>query len=300
MKIILSNQKANRATRHQAGVGARSPQCAALNGNGFGKWPSSESRLGNDSGCSDRTAGGNACHGQRSSDPGVEVVPAWVWRRVAVLAFTLIELLVVIAIIALLAAMVIPITGAVQKSKIRSTCRAQLHQITGAIDAYKVKLGHYPPTDTNNPAVNPLYYELKGTVVNPNGNIFSTLDGSAAITNSSISAIYGANISGFVNSTRGGGDEGSVAADFLKGVKNGQYLINPDGFADNAVFLGTQSDGPLMFTRTNKPPPAKLNPWRYNSVNPTNNPNTYDLWIDVLVGGKTNRICNWSDNYIVL
>ena len=37
-----------------------------------------------------------------------------------------------------------------------------------------------------------------------------------------------------------------------------------------------------------------LNPWRYNSLNPTNNPGSYDLWIQLRIGGKTNLICNWT------
>jgi len=37
-----------------------------------------------------------------------------------------------------------------------------------------------------------------------------------------------------------------------------------------------------------------LNPWRYNSANPTNNPGSYDLWIQLKIGGKTNLISNWS------
>jgi len=41
--------------------------------------------------------------------------------------------------------------------------------------------------------------------------------------------------------------------------------------------------------------PTRSNPWRYNSSNPRYNPKSYDLWIDVTVGGKTNRVCNWSD-----
>jgi hypothetical protein len=39
---------------------------------------------------------------------------------------------------------------------------------------------------------------------------------------------------------------------------------------------------------------ANQNPWRYNSSNPTNNPNGYDLWIDLSISGKTNRISNWN------
>jgi hypothetical protein len=33
----------------------------------------------------------------------------------------------------------------------------------------------------------------------------------------------------------------------------------------------------------------------YVSSNPKHNTHTYDLWIDVVVGGKTNRISNWSN-----
>ena len=46
-------------------------------------------------------------------------------------------------------------------------------------------------------------------------------------------------------------------------------------------------------------PPHKINPYRYNSSSPTNNPRSYDLWIDVLIGGKINRISNWSEQPIV-
>jgi hypothetical protein len=37
-----------------------------------------------------------------------------------------------------------------------------------------------------------------------------------------------------------------------------------------------------------------INPWRYNSSNPTNNPGSYDLWVQLSISGKTNLICNWS------
>ncbi|MCX8092101.1 MAG: hypothetical protein N3I86_14405, partial [Verrucomicrobiae bacterium] len=39
----------------------------------------------------------------------------------------------------------------------------------------------------------------------------------------------------------------------------------------------------------------RLNPWRYNSSHPTNNPGGYDLWVDLVLAGKTNRISNWSE-----
>ncbi len=36
-----------------------------------------------------------------------------------------------------------------------------------------------------------------------------------------------------------------------------------------------------------------INPWRY--VNPgINNPNSYDLWVQLVISGRTNLVCNWS------
>ena len=31
-----------------------------------------------------------------------------------------------------------------------------------------------------------------------------------------------------------------------------------------------------------------------STANPTNNPSTYDLYIQLMINGKTNLICNWS------
>ena len=56
-------------------------------------------------------------------------------------------------------------------------------------------------------------------------------------------------------------------------------------------------------SRINSMPPGSVGNyvcWRYNSTNPAHNPGTFDLWVDVLIGGKTNRFSNWSrDEFIV-
>src|SRR4051812_16686378 len=65
--------------------------------------------------------------------------------RASTFGFTLIELLIVIAIMAILAAMVIPISGAVNRNKIKAKARGQLELVATWIDLYKAKLGHYPP-----------------------------------------------------------------------------------------------------------------------------------------------------------
>ena len=63
--------------------------------------------------------------------------------------------------------------------------------------------------------------------------------------------------------------------------------------------LGEPVDGPLMYTNasiltSSNLTVLRINPWRYNSSNPTNNVNSYDLWVDIIMKGKTNRYSNWS------
>ena len=41
--------------------------------------------------------------------------------------------------------------------------------------------------------------------------------------------------------------------------------------------------------------PKTVNPWRYNSSNPSNNPNSYDLWAEIRVGDETIIIGNWDN-----
>jgi hypothetical protein len=101
-------------------------------------------------------------------------------------------------------------------------------------------------------------------------------------------------VTGFANTTRGAGDETVRAQNFfVGGLRTGQFTTNGAG---TLTVLGDSAiDGPSD-AMVNK----KLNPWRYNSSSPTNNPGTYDLWIDYLFGGQTNRICNWSDRPLVV
>ena len=219
------------------------------------------------------------------------------FEKSGTLAFTLIELLVVIAIIAILAAMIFPVAGVVTRAKIRSVARAELAQIETGIESYKIKLGHYPPDNNGLWTTNQLYYELVGTTLN-NG-VYKTLDGSAQINASEVSNVF-KSVSGFVNCTvGGGGDEGGSAKAFLNSLKPDQLTELDSG----AKLLS----GPVLWPpggyQPVAAPPAKvvgINTWGYNSSHPTNNPTSYDLWIDVLIGGKTNRICNWSKQPLVV
>ena len=222
-------------------------------------------------------------------------------------AFTLIELIVVIAIIALLAAMIIPIAGAVNARKQISVAQTQLKGIELAIEGYKTKLGYYPPDNPTGFVTNQLYFELMGTTNNGVGktqgpDLWVTMDGSAQIgttTTPNINAIFG--VSGFNNtSTRSHSDDsGSAAQSFLNNLTPNQVgLIDPSN--PNIKILVCTVVWPLDKT----PPPIAgnppLNPWRYNSSHPTNNTASYDLWVDLVIRGKTNRVSNWSTQPIKL
>jgi prepilin-type N-terminal cleavage/methylation domain-containing protein len=212
-------------------------------------------------------------------------------------AFTLIELLVVIAIMAILAALIIPITGAVTRHKLRSRTRAELRSIETAIVDYKTKKGFYPPDNPNNAIfLNQLYYELSGTVLS-NG-VYTTLDGNASVNAATqLPGDFGlrSKISGFMNTMKGAGDEGMSAQKYIRDLKPAQVgTLSPSGIKllVGSVGWDVPSSAPI--------PPTNLNPFRYVSTDPTNNPGKFDLWIDILVQGKTNRVCNWSDDVIVL
>jgi len=219
-------------------------------------------------------------------------------------AFTLIELIVVIAVIGILAALVLPIAGAVNKRKQISLAQTQLKGIETAIDGYKTKLGYYPPDNTNNPAINQLYFELLGTTNNGIGqppNLWVTMDGSAQIGSGGSPNITLFNVSGFANtSTRSHSDDsGAAATVFLNNLTPNQIgLYDPAN--QNIKLLVC----PIPWPAEKTPPPDSLNPtlnpWRYNSSHPTNNTGSYDLWVDLVIRGKTNRVCNWNTQPIQL
>ncbi len=233
------------------------------------------------------------------SSPSTALLGRPVRRR---LAFTLIELLIVIAIIAILAGMVFPITKALNRTKLRTRARSELIQFETAIDSYKSKLGTYPPDNPNNFAINPLYYELSGTTLKTLGGAqyYETLDGASRVPadRTFFSSVFGPRVSGFVNCTKtAGGDEGPMAYNFLQGRA---LNANQVGQFNNARLIISSVPWPQDNAYQPVPSGKGMNPWRYNSSNPTNNPGSYDLWIDVIIDGKTNRIGNWSREPLIV
>jgi hypothetical protein len=186
--------------------------------------------------------------------------------------------------------------------------RGELTQMESYINSYKAKLGHYPP-DNRDPntgvllaGLNPLYYELAGTTNSGPNTTFGTIDRTVAMTPGQITAFFGPNVTGFINSTKPGGDEAAVAQKFLVELKPGQIADASGGGGQGRILVctvpGTDPNVPPLVDVNN--PTHPLNPWRYNSSSPTNNTTTFDLWVDIVISGVTNRICNWSPQPLIL
>jgi prepilin-type N-terminal cleavage/methylation domain-containing protein len=206
--------------------------------------------------------------------------------------FTLIELIVVISVIALLAALAMPVFNSVTKHSIIQRAQSENQMIVTAIESYHSAYGFYPPSGTNF-LVNPLYYELVGTTTTNTGSgpsSFTTLDNANTIATATISSTFG--IGGFMNCTKGSGEDMKNAQNFIPGLKPGMIATNSNGVI--FIVTGASSDPgyqPLPGVYSSVGLPA--NPWCYTYPG-TNNPNSYDLWLNLTVGGKTNVICNWS------
>jgi prepilin-type N-terminal cleavage/methylation domain-containing protein len=208
-------------------------------------------------------------------------------------AFTLIELLVVISIIAVLSAFAIPVLKSVARKKVLDRTRAEMAQLQTALESYKATYGFYPPSNPKNPGsplINPLYFELLGTT--NNSGIYQTLDGSATIGAGAANMNNAFGLSGFINCSKvGAGEDSPAAKNFLPGLSTGQI-----GSASNNTVLVTCLIASVGGPDVNYKPffgTPNFNPWRY--VNPgVNNPNSYDLWVQLVIGGRTNLVCNWS------
>ena len=211
------------------------------------------------------------------------------------LAFTLIELLVVISIIGILAAFTIPALKSFKRTSIINQTKAEMAQLETAIDSFKAAYGFYPPTGTNDARVNPLYFELLGTSkVTIGGNpCFQTLDTSANIKVADVPKAF-PGLDGFVNCTKpGAGEDAPAARNFLSGLKEKRIgvITNPAVPPFPVTVLVAAVGGP----DENYQPfnAVGVNPWRYACPG-TNNPNSYDLWMQLSINGKMNLICNWS------
>ncbi len=212
-------------------------------------------------------------------------------------AFTLVELLVVISIIGVLAGFTLVALKPARALQYKKVATAEMNHLETALENYKAKYGAYPPSNQNAPGVYPapldrsqfsqLYYELAGTTIS--GGNFATLDRSAAIAIGNVKTAYG--VGGFVNCTTGGAEDGTVAQNFIAGLSSREIGAVSNNAVPNTVVLGTSVGGPDGAYQPIGVP--GLNPFRY--VYPgVYNPGGYDVWVQLVINGQTNLICNWS------
>jgi prepilin-type N-terminal cleavage/methylation domain-containing protein len=206
-------------------------------------------------------------------------------------AFTLIELLVVIAIIVILTGLIVGLNNvAGEKARISRAALERDRWIT-LIEAYKLKIGGYPPCNTNNPSKNTLIYELAGAfrnTSNPADPVYETPFGT--IKSSDLMNEFG--IPGIVNAS----DDRTEIKRFLKNLKPNEHVTN-----GNALRLVIAIDDPAG----NRP-----NYWNYlapkglmtfgipPAPNPpftNHNPEAFDLWVDIKTRGQARTIGNWKD-----
>jgi prepilin-type N-terminal cleavage/methylation domain-containing protein len=222
----------------------------------------------------------------------------WRFTFRATSAFTLIELLIVIAIVAIITSMLLVAGSAVVKKSNLQRAESERDQLVTAIDAYKNKYGFYPPGNASgNGLTNQLFYELLGTQPAVSSGTatagFATLDGGNYISAGALLATFG--VSTFMNCAKGSGDDATPGRTFLAGLKSGEIASNTVA-SGSYTFIVTAANSDSVYT----PMPGvsslagrPANPWRYVCPG-TNNPNSYDLWVQVFVGNKTNLICNWA------
>jgi prepilin-type N-terminal cleavage/methylation domain-containing protein len=207
-------------------------------------------------------------------------------------AFTLVELLVVIAIIGLLAGLIVSLSGhAIEKSRL-SRVKVELQKVETIIQNYKEKKGFYPPDNPKSTMANQLFYELTGTIYDPSTAKFKTVKGSEQISAILVASTF--NVGGFVNTTQDPVENPVFSFEFSPG----QYA-EVSSSPNEIELLVCPVSGPNMLK--NLTTGAQLNPWNYDSSSTNrNNTDSFDLWVDVIMRGKTNRICNWSATPIVL
>jgi prepilin-type N-terminal cleavage/methylation domain-containing protein len=220
------------------------------------------------------------------------------------LAFTLIELLVVISIIALLASLIVGLARNAGQSNKRSRVQAEKDQIITAIDAYKAHFGHYPPDNVApiskivNPVTNQLFYELTGVLVDEKQGKFRARDRQQGIRDATVRLFF--NRDGFVNA----GTNPKELKSFISLKASQRRAISSQSPGPEIEVLAVTIDWPNdpkfppPFNNSTDPQIRRVNPWRYVSTNPTNNPDSYDLSAEFVEGGKIKVICNWSKDVL--
>ncbi|MEO6035006.1 MAG: type II secretion system protein [Verrucomicrobiota bacterium] len=195
-------------------------------------------------------------------------------------AFTLIELLVVIAIIGILAALITNLSKSAADKRKLARVRVELAELETVIESYEKKMGSFPPDNGNlindsvdrpSSATNQLFYELAGATINDLQTIYTSFQG-ITISKGDVQNYFKRD--GIANS------QGNQP--FFSPKPNRHKPI-PGGSVEVLVV-------PVEFLQ------GQINPWHYDASSTNrHNPDSYDLWAQILIGGQTNIIGNWKE-----
>ncbi|MCX6859961.1 MAG: type II secretion system protein [Verrucomicrobia bacterium] len=259
----------------------------------------------------------------RSRSPSSSYPPA---PPRSVAAFTLLELLVVMSIIGILAGMVVGLAPVASTKMKEARVRTELQQLVTLIESYKSRFGVYPPDGVrrvlvegqgfqtlSNPALSPLFYELSGVYLTNAASVDgyfiprADADDGDGIRSVELQTWFGRE--GILNAKPYELRNRLFVTDFKEGQYAEVFRNRSDaGYADIEVLaVGFSSDASgkringLAWpnNRTDHPVPSNkgLNPWRYVSTNPTNNPGGFDLWAEIPVGrDRVKIIGNWKES----
>jgi hypothetical protein len=178
-----------------------------------------------------------------------------------------------------------------------SRAQSQLAQLETAIESFKAKQGTYPPGNGWTPAdnllrfsaaTNQLYYELTGAQAAGASFTSATRE---LISTATINAFF--NVGGFMNASPDAGE-----------IKNYFLSVSPADLANiNTVAAPVRVFiFPAKGPRNLKDADGRIvSPWCYDTSSTNRvNLNSYDLWVDLILRGKTNRICNWSRTPLIV
>ncbi len=209
-------------------------------------------------------------------------------RHAPTKAFTLTEMLVVIAVIGILAGILLGALPGVLEKRDRKRVEVELTQLVSAIEYYKEKQGFYPPDNSNNIALPPLFYELVGTKISGSTPpVYVPKNDAPGVPAGLLSFTFG------TPSILNASAEASEVQNFYKTLRPRQYKAWPGN--TNIMVLTVPGKGPQG---------TNFNPWRYivakpnakaNDPYPTNNPTSFDLWGEIEIRGRRVAIGNWKE-----
>ena len=205
--------------------------------------------------------------------------------------FTLVELLVVISIIGILAGLVVGLSKLASQKTKESRLQTEMNQIITAIDSYHADKGFYPPDVKDSegrvvPQVNALFYELVGTVYT--NRLWQPLNGTSAI--SRLAVVNTFNAQGFANSST---DRAQVKS-YLNPKQEQHRLYNA---TTQVHILASPYEFRDTWRKVMLPPIANSAtiPWFYDASTPgRHNPQSYDLWTEIVYDKDKVVIGNWN------